>query len=63
MVDLEAHCFPQTTILREGGVTWGLVSPLLVTLGPFSCSSSATVWASYGAALGGLAFLLQLGDL
>ena len=63
MVDLETHCFPPATILSEGGATWGLVSPFLVTLGPSCCSSSTTVWVSYGADLGGLAFLLQLGDL
>ena len=57
MVDLVEHCFPPATILSEGGATWGLVSPFLVILGP-SSSSSATVWASYGADLGGLAFLL-----
>ena len=58
MVDLEAHCFPPATILSEGGAIWGLVSPFLVILVPSSCSSSVTVWVSYGDDLGGLAFLL-----
>ena len=58
MVDLAAHCFPRATILSEGGVTYGLASPFLMILGPSSCSSSATVWVSYEADLGGLAFLL-----
>ena len=36
MVDLVEHCFPPATILSEGGVTWELVSPFLVILGPSS---------------------------
>ena len=43
---------PPTTIFSEGGVTWGLVSPFLVTLEPSSCSSSGTICVSYGADLG-----------
>ena len=58
MVDLVAHCIPPATTLGGGGGTWGLESPFLVTLEPSSCFSSATVWASCGVALGGLAFLL-----
>ena len=58
MVDLEAHCFPPATILSEHGAIWELVSPSLVTLAPSSCSSCATIWASFGADLGGLVFLL-----
>ena len=34
MVDLGAHCFPPTTTLDGGGVTWELVSPILVILDP-----------------------------
>ena len=63
MVDLEAHCFPPATILNQGWATWGLVSPFLVTLVPSGCSSSATIWVSYRADLGGLAFLLLWVDL
>ena len=51
MVDLEAHCHPTTTIL-DGWSELG--SPLLLSLVSFSCSSSATVSASCGGALGGL---------
>ena len=49
--------------LRWGGATWELGSPCLVILGPSSCFSSATVWASCEVALGGLAFLLLWEDL
>ena len=52
MVDLVEHCFPPATILSEGGITF------LVILGPSSCFSSATVWASYVVTLDGLAFML-----
>ena len=58
MVDLVAHCFPPATTLGGGEATWGLGSPCLVILGPSSCFSSATMWASCEVALGGLAFLL-----
>ena len=44
-------------------VTWGLVLPFLVILGPSSCSSSATVWVSYEVDLGGHAFLWLWEDL
>ena len=44
MVDLVAHYFPPATTLDVGGGSWGLGSPFLVTLGPSSCFSSATVW-------------------
>ena len=57
-VDLEAHYFPPATISDEGGVTWVLESPFLVTLVPSSCSSSATLSASYGVNLGGPVFML-----
>ena len=46
MVDLEAHCFPPATTLDGGGGIWGPGSPFPVTLGPFSCFSSATVSVS-----------------
>ena len=58
MVDLVVHCFPPATTLDGGGATWGPGSCFLVTLGPSSCFSSATVWASCEVALGGLVFLL-----
>ena len=53
MVDPEAHCLPAATCsrLRELG------SPFLVILVPSSCSSSATLSASYGGELGALASL------
>ena len=63
MVDLEEHCFPPATILGEGGATWEWVSPFPVTLVPSSCFSSATVWASYEVAPGGLVFLWLLEGL
>ena len=58
MVDLVAHCFPPATTLDVGGGTWGLGSPFPAILGPSSCFSGATVWASCGVALGGLVSLL-----
>ena len=58
MVDHEAHCFPQATIASEGGAIWELVSPFPVILESFSCFSSATVWASFGADPGELVSLL-----
>ena len=58
MVDLVAHCFPPATTLDVDGGSWGPGSPFLVTLGPSSCFSSATVWASCEVALGELVFLL-----
>ena len=63
MVDLEEHCFPPATTLGEGGATWERVSPFSVTLVPSSCFSSATVWASYEVAPGGLVFLWLLEGL
>ena len=53
MVHLQAHCHPTTTILD--GVERTGITPFLVNLVPFSCSSSATVPASCGGDLGGLA--------
>ena len=58
MVDPVAHCFPPATILDGDEVTWEWGSPFLVIPGPYSCFSSATVWASGEVALGGLVFLL-----
>ena len=55
MAGLEERFLPEATTLSEGGVTLGYRLPFLVILVPSSCS--ATVLASYGVDLGGLAFL------
>ena len=57
VVDIEAHCLPVVTTLDGAGATWEWGPPSLVILVHSNCFSSATLWASYGANLGGLASL------
>ena len=57
IVDLEEHCHPTATIFDWGGVNWERGSPFLVILVPSSLSLNATVSASCGGDLGGIASL------
>ena len=63
MVDLGAHCSPPTTNVGGAAEIWVLEWPFLVILVLSNCFWDATVWVSYVADLGELAFLWLLADL